>query len=158
VAAAVGAKKSFYNLDSRKERLLTKPPPDREGIWIASGFVEELTRIDPSPRPYTKIKAFCHFGAIGGIDSYWRREPHDYFSFPIFREDDSSLPEDFGGVSGSGLWQILLRERSDGSLEEGEYLLQGLTYYQDPYVHGKSALRCHGPKSLYSVVHAAIAS
>jgi hypothetical protein len=158
IASSVGAKKSFYNLTSRRARLLNEQPQKREGIWIASGFVGELTKLETSPKPYTAVKAFCHFGAVGGVDSYSSRGPHDYFLFPILRRDDSSIPEKFGGVSGSGLWQVLLRERNDGSLVVDDYLLQGLTYYQDAYVDGKSALRCHGPQSLYEIAYSAVVS
>jgi hypothetical protein len=156
VASAVASKKTFYNLASRKEQMLNAPPQDREGIWVASGFVEELTQIDPNPAPYETLKAFCHFGTVGGVDSYRVDKPHDYFVFPVSHPPNSSVPHNFGGVSGSGLWHVLLREDKAGVLAVYQYILQGLTYYQDPYVDGKSALRCHGARSIYSVAYEAI--
>lgn len=156
VASAVASKKTFYNLTSRKERLLTVPPGDREGIWIASGFVEELTQIDSNPDPYETVKAFCHFGAVGGVDSYRVEDPHDYFAFPVSHPPNSAIPHNFGGVSGSGLWHVLLREDKRGVLTVDQYILQGLTYYQDPYVDGRSALRCHGAKTVYGVAYDAM--
>ena len=157
VASAIESKKTFYNLATRKEQLLTAPPEDREGIWVASGFVEELTQIDPNPAPYETLKGFCHFGAVGGVDSYRVEGEHDYFAFPVSHPQNSSLPHNFGGVSGSGLWHVLLREDKAGVLAIHQFILQGLTYYQDPYnVDGESALRCHGSRSIYSVAYEAI--
>jgi len=156
VASTVASKKTFYNLDTRKEQLMTAPPNDREGIWIASGFVEEFTQIDPNPAPYETVKAFCEFGAVGGVESYVVHGRHDYFEFPVSHPPGSSIPHNFGGVSGSGLWHVLLREKEGGDLTAYQYILQGLTYYQDPYVEGRSALRCHGPKSIYGVAHEAL--
>ncbi len=156
VASTVASKKTFYNLDVSREQLMTAPPNDREGIWIASGFVEELTQIDPNPAPYESVKGFCDFGAVGGVESYSVNGQHDYFEFPISQPPGGSVPHDFGGVSGSGLWHVLLREKEGGDLTPYQYILQGLTYYQDPYVEGRSALRCHGPKSIYGVAYEAL--
>ena len=156
VASAIEARKTFYNLTARKEQLLTAPPEDREGIWVASGFVEELTQIDPNPAPYETVKGFCHFGAVGGVDGYRVEGQHDYFVFPISHPPSSSLPHNFGGVSGSGLWHVLLREDGSGALSVHQHILQGVTYYQDAYVDGRSALRCHGTRSIYSVAYEAI--
>lgn len=156
IASAVTSKKVPYNLDTRREQLLTSPPNDREGIWIASGFVEELTQADPSPAPYETVKAFCEFGAVGGVESYYVQEPHDYFDFPLSHPPDSAIPHNFGGVSGSGLWHVLLRENKHGEFSAYQYILQGLTYYQVPYVEARSALRCHGPKSIYGVAYEAL--
>lgn len=156
VASAVASKKTFYTLDIQKERLTTAPPDDREGIWIASGFVEEFTLVDPNPAPYETVKAFCEFGSVGGVESYIIQGEHDYFVFPLVPQADSSIPHNFGGVSGSGLWHVLLREKEGGVLAADQYILQGLTYYQDPYVEGRSALRCHGQRSVYRVAYAAL--
>ncbi len=81
---------------------------------------------------------------------------HDYFVFPLSLPPDGSIPHNFGGVSGSGLWHVLLREEKDGVLTVDKYLLQGLTYYQDPHFEGRSALRCHGTKSIYDVAYSAL--
>ena len=156
IASAIASKKSFYNLASRKDQMLTAPPEDREGFWVASGFVEELTQIDPNPTPYETLKAFCHFGTVGGVDAYRVEGQHDYFSFPVSQPPNGSLPHNFGGLSGSGLWHVLLREDKAGVLAVYQYILQGLTYYQDPCFDGRSALRCHGARSIYSVAYEAI--
>jgi hypothetical protein len=157
VASATAAKKTFYNLDVRRDRLITTPPDDMEGFWIASGFVEELTRVDASPSGYSRLKAFCNFGAIGGARNYVTRNSFDYVEFPISSPEPGS-PHNFGGMSGSGLWHIPLDDKSDGSLLVREHLLQGIVYYQDPYVESESRLHCHGTRSIYVQGHTALAS
>lgn len=49
IAASIGAKKSFFNLETRRERQLNEPPDVRDGVWFAQGFLEERTLVAPDP-------------------------------------------------------------------------------------------------------------
>ena len=156
VATSLNANKSFYNLDLRRDLLLNHPPDDHAGIWVAQGFVEELTSTDSRSNPRKTVKAFCQFGALGGVDSYEVRGGHDYCKFPMFEKDIGEKPKNFGGVSGGGLWQVVLRATEEGAISIDQLLLRGLVYYQDPFKEGASALRCHAHRSLYESAYAAI--
>lgn len=48
--------------------------------------------------------------------------------------------------------------KSDGELEATEYLLSGVAFYQDAVEAGRSAVRCHGRRSVYELVYGALAS
>ena len=151
IASTLNARKSFYNLDGKKERLLGTPPDDRQGIWIAQGFVDEMTVLDPNPSPYESVKGFCQYGAVGGVEEYVSGDDHDYYTFPLKTPPSEGIPRSFGGCSGGGLWHVLLVETDGGELAIDQSLLQGLIYWQEPPENGLPALRCHGPRSIYDV-------
>jgi hypothetical protein len=156
IASSLEARKTYYSLDLRKERMLSSPPDDREGLWVAHGFVEEMTVLDPEPLRYDRVKGFCQFSAIGGVDSYISNGDHDYYKFPLIEPASQCIPSNFGGCSGGGLWHVLLTKTQGGELALNEALLQGLVYFQQPPHDGSSALRCHGPRSIYGVAYSAI--
>lgn len=158
VASSLGATKSFYNLDKRREVFLNNPPPDNAGVWDAQGFIEQLTRVDTQTNPRKMVKAFCQFGAFGGVVDYVERGKYDYCKFPIRDMQVNQKPNDFGGISGGGLWQIVLDATEGGEIKVKDSLLRGLVYYQDPFdTQGHSALRCHAHKSIYEHAHRKIA-
>jgi hypothetical protein len=37
VESSIAAKKSFYNMTSRRQRALENPPPPEDGVWAANG-------------------------------------------------------------------------------------------------------------------------
>lgn len=159
VASSLSATKSFYNLDKQREVLLNNPPPDNAGIWDAQGFIEQLTRLDTKTNQKKTVKAFCQFGAFGGVVDYVERGKYDYCKFPIIDMQANQKPNDFGGISGGGLWQILLDATEGGEIKVKDSLLRGLVYYQEPFdTQGHSALRCHARKSIYEHAHRTIAT
>jgi len=69
------------------------------------------------------------------------------------------LPASYGGISGAGLWQV---DRFTTVADRYEALahvtLQGVAFYEEfttkERLHGR--IRCHGRKSIYTVVGAAV--
>ena len=137
----------------RKDELLINPPEENLGIWFAQGFVEELTKIDTDIRKPVTVKSFCQFSAAGGIDRYEEIDKFDYYNFPIDRELQDTSPKCYGGTSGGGLWQVTLKEDENKKIELEEVILRGINFYQFPLLKGKTGLRCHGYKSIYSIAY-----
>ena len=113
--------------------------------------------LDPSPAPYERVKGFCQFSAVGGVEDYVSSGTYDYYTFPLTAPPSEDIPANFGGCSGGGLWQVLLAKKEGGELAVDQTLLQGLVYFQKPPHEGSSGLRCHGPRSIYDVAYSAIA-
>lgn len=156
VASNLSAKKSFYNLDRNRDTILNNPPNDYAGIWAAQGFIEQLTLVDAESSKKT-IKAFCQYGAYGGVADYEIKGKHDYCKFPITEIEIPQEPNNFGGISGGGLWQIILAAADDGEIQAKESMLRGLIYYQDAFdEQGNSSLRCHAYRSIYGEAYKAI--
>jgi len=144
---------SFYNLERNRDELLSDKIDIKLGSWVSQGFVDERTscRYD-TPRARVE-KKFCMFASFGHAESYVIRNSHDYLLFPIDTNAEEDLPINYGGISGSGLWQVTLKEIGSDEVIKDQVLLRGMSYYQDPLINGISALRCHAHKSLYKVVY-----
>lgn len=112
--------------------------------------------LDPNPSPFERVKGFCQFGAVGGVVDYVSINGHDYYTFPLTEQPSESIPENFGGISGGGLWHVLLKETEGGELAVQKSFLQGLTFWQEKPQNGLSALKCHGQKSIYDVAYSTI--
>jgi hypothetical protein len=71
----------------------------------------------------------------------------DYFDLAVGASPPDT-PESHGGVSGGGLWRVLIRcECSTGELEWVQ-ALEGVAFYQSAIEDGRRTIRCHGPRSI----------
>jgi hypothetical protein len=52
-ASPVGAVKSYYNLDARREAALSKPLDWTRGAWCVNGFIDEWLMERPAARKAT---------------------------------------------------------------------------------------------------------
>jgi len=71
----------------------------------------------------------------------------DYLDFDV---DVSfpGVPEEFGGVSGGGLWRIqIYRSPSTGEIDWVKPL-EGVAFHQSDLSNGHRMIRCHGPHSI----------
>jgi len=113
-ASSIAAQKSFYNLDRRREWMLTNPPSDDDGFWVFNGFVRERTTEELQSSLY--VKRFFYLCAFGGADSAPEVDGFEYFQCPVSIEGRKVSPQSFGGMSGGGLWQIGITRSKTGEL------------------------------------------
>ena len=151
ILSSINAYKIFFNLDKRREQMLQSPPRLRDGIWAAQGFVGELTKVMPAEGerpPQVKMQAVTAFGSNDNIMHRAEYGYTDYFADPTASRPTSTPPNSWGGMSGGGLWQILLNKRGK-QVEHELPLLSGIMFYELPTAGRIQHIRCHGPKSLY---------
>lgn len=155
IAGSIGSIRSFYNLDRRRHQMLHSPPHLRMGAWVAQGLIEEKTTVTALPDGRGELVMFNGDGLFGGPENVQEVDGYDYLDYPVSpsaRRLTPSLPRNWGGMSGSGLWQIPLREnRGNLELENIEYnapLLSGILFRQRR-VGGEMWITCHGRKSVY---------
>jgi hypothetical protein len=157
IAAVIAAKKTFYNLDSRRAQLLETPPDRHEGVWFVHGFVDERTVEEPGKDGFSMVKGFYSFSGAGGPDEPpVARGDHDYFAFPVSYDARSVAPTSFGGMSGGGLWQVTLMRDPQGNIHPKKFLLSGVVFYQEETTETQCGVKCHGRSSVYKVAHEAI--
>lgn len=144
--------KIFYNLSKRRERMLNDPPPTDKGAWALCGMVAEWTGELPKEKGYEHGKSFN--GMCGPVVLANQRQEggFDYFSVQVAYNESYEGPESFGGCSGGGLWHLLIKERSDGSLEIFDSLLAGVAFYQSAKENDRKTIECHGRRSIYETV------
>ena len=94
-------------------------------------------------------------GLFGGPEIMQEIDGYDYLDYPVSplaRKTPPPLPRSWGGMSGSGLWQIPLKSEEDHFEEDNiEYdtpLLSGILFRQRK-VSGEMWITCHGRKSVY---------
>jgi hypothetical protein len=158
IASAIAAKKTFYNLEIRRDQMLREPPHLRDGFWFVNGFIDEDTIEEPGRDGYDLIKRFHNLSGAGGPEESFLVGDHDYYDFPVSYGGRSVAPESFGGMSGGGLWQVPLMRNDQGEIVHKTPLLSGVVFYQVPTTETECGVRCHGRQSVYKVAYEAIQS
>jgi len=156
IASSIGAKKSYYRLDSHRDHLLNSPPHIRDGFWFVNGFIDEWTVEEPDKDGWGLVKGFYNLSAAGGPDNTIVVGNHDYFAFPVSYRGRSVAPKSFGGMSGGGLWQVPLTRDAQRQIKHTTPLLSGVVFYQEPTTDTSCGVRCHGRLSVYKVAFEAI--
>jgi hypothetical protein len=158
IASSIAAKKSFYNLERQREQLLHNPPDLRDGLWFVNGFPDENTLIRPdADSGQGFVKSFYNLAGIGRPVSSFQIGSDDYFTIPVSPDTQPPVPRRFGGMSGSGLWQVPLKRDASRRLVYETPLLSGIAFYQERVTEAGSGLKCHGRRSVYGVAYDAIA-
>lgn len=158
IAAAIGAKKLFYNLEARREGLLNTPPDVRDGFWYVNGFIDEYTVIHPADDGRGLVKGFYNLSGAGGPEQTEVGGEYDYYFFPVSYGGRSVAPTRFNGMSGGGLWQVPVGRTGNGTLQCKPPLLSGVVFYQEPTTETTAGVRCHGLSSVYRIAYDAIQS
>ena len=158
IAGAIAAKKTFFNLDLRRDQMFQDPPHLRDGFWFVNGFIHEKTIEEPGKDGYDRIKKFYNLSGAGGPEESVVAGDYDYFSFPVSYGGRSVAPESFEGMSGGGLWQVPLKRNDQGEIVHKTPLLSGVVFYQVPTTETDCGVKCHGRQSVYRVAYEAIRS
>jgi hypothetical protein len=159
IANSIAAKKTFYNLDKRRDQLLQMPPDLSVGLWVVHGFVDERTRVDQGAAGGDPmIKGFYSLSGATAPEPPVSAGDHDYFVCPVSHGAWSIAPRSFEGMSGGGLWQIPMRRDGQGNVTHQTPLLSGVVFYQKLTEGTSSAVKCHGRKSVYQVAYDKIRS
>ena len=156
IGAAIAAKKTFYNLELRREQLLHTPLDLENGVWFVHGFVDEKTWEEPGGDRYSLIKGFYNLSGAGAPEPPFSVGEHDYFAFPVGYGGQSVAPMSFGGMSGGGLWQVPILRDEQGNLRHTTPLLSGVVFYQEPIAENRCTVKCHGRRSVYGAAYDAI--
>jgi hypothetical protein len=155
IASAIAAKKTFVNLDLLREVVLrTQPHVHDDGTWFAQGYLEEESVVE---RNGARIDFFLHnFTGVGAPDMIANIGEHDYVDFLVSYEARHTMPRSWGGMSGGGLWQVLLRD-AGGRINYDRPVLAGILFYQHPTSADTCGVKGHSWRSVYDVAFSAIA-
>lgn len=152
------ANKVFYNLEIRRDFLLKTPPNVGNGVWFVNRFIAEGTITILDHGGYALLRGFQNLSGRCSPEPVVVVGNHDYFSFPVSQGGSFVAPKRFGGISGGGLWQVLLTLDSNGNLCHQYPFLSGVVFYQEFDIIKGSAARClcHGRLSIYQVAYDAL--
>ncbi len=148
IAREIMPYKGFFDLSSDREFLLNQPPVLNDGIWYVSGTPDEYTSRDISAkRPAIKLRPFCWVCEAIRI---YKKEAYDYIETEVYYNQGEKLPSSFGGISGGGLWQVLVEKKSEEELISKRYLFSGVVFYQSSISDDRRVIKCHGRESIYT--------
>lgn len=151
------SKKTFYDLSQRQKRILEKPQPINNGFWMLSGFAGERTSDLPPEQGFLKVKLFRGLHGAGLVTKEKRRDQtnFDYLINNVLYNDVYEGPESYGGFSGGGLWQMLVKP-DGGKLKIADWLLSGVAFFESEKKNNDGQatrkITCHGRISLYQVL------
>ncbi|MGO8762741.1 MAG: hypothetical protein ACLP2P_14170 [Desulfobaccales bacterium] len=152
----IKARKSFYNLDIKRDRMVSNPPQFDNGTWAICG-VPDVDTIDvPSGIGYELLRIFCMYCGFGGISGTYTVDEYDYCDFKVKYDSSPNIPQSFGGVSGGGLWHIPLAKLSEEKIEPIEFILSGVAFYQTERTGLYRSVKCHGRNSIYEMAYSFI--
>jgi hypothetical protein len=144
IASSIAAQKTFYNLQLRRNQMLSTPPDLHDGFWFVNGFIDEMTVKERGRDGYELIKGFYNLSGAGGPEETTMVDEHDYFAFPVSYDRQSWTPKSFGGMSGGGLWQVPLMRDAEGKIRHKTPLLSGIVFYQEVTTETSCNIKCHG--------------
>lgn len=152
-AAVLGTFQTFYNVDKRRERMLSQRVTEEN--WALFGMLEERT-IDAMPDgKFARIKGFYGHVGFGTKPIERTSSGWDYLDFIALYNDHYQGPESYQGTSGGGLWQVEYKE-TGGAVEVAEVWLSGVAYFESPRPADTRTIYCHGRKSIYDRVFKAM--
>jgi hypothetical protein len=139
---------AFYNLAKRRESMLMNPRDLKAGGWFLCGAPDEWTTEAEPDRAFTKIKSFRGFCGAAVVTTERITSEFDYLDVDIAPKGKYEGPLNFEGVSGGGLWQVVIEEQ-EGQIRIVEYLLSGVAFYQLFESGLPRTIVCHGRRSIY---------
>lgn len=152
ILGQIKALKSFYNVEKR-EGIADNPPNTDLGVWCLCGFPEVLTRHEGPDKGFEKVKGFMGFCGFGGVLHQYTLDNFDYFDFEVLYNENTQTPISFGGVSGGGLWQVIIAQKDNRELIPKEIILSGIPFYETERAEDRRQIKCHGRKSIYQIAN-----
>jgi hypothetical protein len=135
--------------------VLEKQQPLDHGIWVLSGIPGEWTSDAAPERGFSRVKIFRGGHGAGTVTREYERGEFDYLVFEALYNKHYEGPQDFGGYSGGGLWQLLVKP-DNGSLSVTQRFLSGVAFSQSDFKESEAGaireITCHGRRSLYDVL------
>lgn len=137
--------KAFYDLDRRRAGSLAEPVRHGFGLWCVIGAPGEQSVFGEN-EALLRTSVFA-----SGLVTPSERGGWDYLDLSFDHEGKPHLPTSYGGLSGSGLWQVqVTKSASTGSVSWPETAnLEGVAFYQKSISGLAGVLRCHGRRSLF---------
>jgi hypothetical protein len=146
------ARKSFYNLTLNVAKKTHIALTDA-GFFALCGFPSIKDFSGPAEHGFTTTTSLCGYVMFSGPESYEHPNDWDYFEVRVSQECANEFERKFGGVSGGGVWRVLMIAGQDappGDVLMGDLALAGVAFYEmDDRGENHFFVRAHGPVSIY---------
>lgn len=131
----ISAYRSFWNVTARRE--------------INAVALESLVLMGTPGALGTFTETFADVQISGmflGAEAQHTRGEFDYLDYEI--DFSLDVPQDFGGVSGGGVWRVFIYWAPSTGEIDWRMTLHGVALFQLPIIAEHRTIRCHGPESI----------
>ena len=138
----ISAYRSFYSqaIDGRTN--VAAEADESVQLWLLMGTPAELGNLNEAHADVEIAGMFLEPPVAQ------QRGEFDYLDFDVDLTREH-MPQQFGGVSGGGLWQLLVYSPRGSEHIRWLHRLEGVAFYQFPIQDGqRRTIRCHGPETL----------
>lgn len=142
---------TFYNLSYGHKKVINDTIDIKIGMWAVSGFPNEYTKEIESIGCFDGVMKYEGNCLFGSVEKTYSSGDFDYIEMPADYKND--VPVSFGGVSGGGLWHIVLEQPQQANIRVKSIILSGVVFYQSPLENNLRSLKCHGRMSVHQVVY-----
>jgi hypothetical protein len=142
------SEKVFLNL-SKTAMNRYRQAASRFGFLIISGFPEAMTKPRVSVAPNARLLGLFNLGMMVAKTRSRRKWTYDYWEM---QTEVGTQPRDYGGVSGGGVWRVVLQKKLGEPVLAARIQsisLCGVAFYQSDVKAGWRFIRAHGPDSVY---------
>jgi hypothetical protein len=142
--------KSFWNLGSNIDDALAIDTSSDLGMWVIYGCPDEYTEIVDINSTFEKTISFMAIsGASGIVKTRFDKGGLDYIDVSLTYDNEERLPSTFGGVSGGGLWHVVLCESKERNIFSRWPTFCGIAFAESPIVDNERLIHCYGPETIY---------
>ena len=144
--------RNFWNLQKNRNLAMSNIIGSANYIAVLSGCPSEYNK---EVTPESGFKRTILFGGLSGatgIERTWERGPHDFLEVAVSYTEAEQNPLEFFGMSGAGLWKVIIEKLENGTLRNRDPFLAGSVYRQGLIVQKLRLIYCHGTKSIYNVI------
>lgn len=142
---------SFYNLSFDRDSHVNNPINSKAGVWVLCGFPGDYLTKESPTSSFSHVLGCCNLCGFGTVSREYSSNGFDYLEIDVNHENE--LPKSFCGVSGGGVWQVLLEQSQKGDLIDKSPLYSGVAFYQSEVVNNRRTIKCHGRKSIYKIAY-----
>lgn len=145
------AHSSFWNI-SPQDSLVNDCYNDLSSVWAIFGLPEVWIRIEERVSKSKKVYNCKNLVGLTGIKKRFEKDGFDYFDVSIKHNPQDDVPDTFKGMSGGGLWKVLLScTKNLQDLKIRDIIFSGVIFYQTDLKANRRTLRSHGAKSIYKI-------
>ena len=139
--------RAFYNLTKPRQTTLDV---DYVEARVLMGTPEASAEFTQTHADHLQINGLF-------LDVHPPRETRGDFDYLDFDVDVSfpGLPEHFGGVSGGGLWKLLIYCSTSTGEIRWLWVPEGVAFHQSALANRHRIIRCHGQQSILAALQVA---
>ena len=150
------ARNTFKNLNRLKDNMLSEELSLKSGFIGISGEIAEWADEETNISDFHRVKGFGGLFGVSNVICSKECDGWDYIKCHVDFSPETELPNSYAGMSGGGLWNIVLAKQ-DGEINVTDCRLCGVVFRQSSVIDGgKRIVSCQGPLSVYSKLFQAV--